>query len=59
MGKDFGSHVFGQFLKLRFELAADFDVPTHDPIMTWNTYGYEIISDLDPGFDEHTVEALS
>jgi len=27
--KDFGSYVFGQFRKLRFELIADFDVPSH------------------------------
>ncbi len=29
VGEDFGSHVLGQFLKLRFKLVADFDVPSH------------------------------
>ena len=28
VGKDFGSHVLGQFLKLRLELVADLDVPS-------------------------------
>ena len=29
VGKDFGSYVLGQFLKLRFKFVADFDVPSH------------------------------
>ena len=29
VGKDFGSYVLGQFLKLRLELVADLDVPCH------------------------------
>ena len=33
VGKDFGSHILGQSLKLRFKLIADFDVPADHLIM--------------------------
>lgn len=44
VGQDFDSYVFGQLLKFRLELVADFDVPCHHSIMTCNTYGVKIIS---------------
>jgi hypothetical protein len=49
VGKDFGSHVLGQFGKLRLKLVADFDVPSHQSIMACNTYGVKIISNPNPG----------
>jgi hypothetical protein len=33
VGKNLDSYVLGQFLKLRFKLVADFDVPSHYSIM--------------------------
>jgi hypothetical protein len=45
VGKDLGSYVFRQFLKLRFQLVADFDVPSHELIMAFKTYGVKTISD--------------
>lgn len=44
VGEDFGSYVLRQSLKVRLELIADFDVPSHYPIMALNTYGVYIIS---------------
>jgi len=44
MGKNFGSHILGQFLELRLEHVADLDVPSHYSIMAWNTYGAKIIT---------------
>lgn len=58
MGKDFGSHVLGQLLKLRFELVAEFDLPSHEPIMTCNTYEFKIMSDRsDSPFVRETVKS--
>jgi len=45
VGEDFGSNVLRQFRKLRLELVADFDVPSHESIMAYNTYGLKFIFD--------------
>lgn len=29
VGENFGTHVLGQLIELRFKLVADFDVPSH------------------------------
>jgi len=44
MGKNLDSHVLGQIFKLRPELVADLDIPSHYSIMALNTYGVKIIS---------------
>jgi hypothetical protein len=44
VSKDFGSYILGQPLKLRFKLVADFDIPSHQSIMSNNTYGIKLIS---------------
>src|SRR5690242_15060580 len=44
VGKDFGSNVLRQFRKLRLELIADLDIPSHQSIMAYNTYVLKIIS---------------
>ena len=43
VGKDFRPYVLRQFFKLRFELVADFDIPSHESIMACNTYGIKIM----------------
>lgn len=54
MGKDFGSNVLLQFRKLRLELIADFDIPSHRLIMAYNTYALKIISKSGEA-EEHTA----
>jgi hypothetical protein len=47
MSKEFDTHVFGQLVKLRFKLFADFDVPSQQSSMVLNTYGVKVISGED------------
>lgn len=58
VGKNLDSQVLGQHPKLRLELVADFDFPSHYSIMTSNTYGVKIILDLAVARGERLYNAV-